>query len=126
MIERDVKSAVRALLAQHKWFQWMPPSNAFGRSGIADINAVKYGLFLAIETKVGKNLPSPMQRIYLDNVRKVGGYAFMVNETRLDALKQWLERFDAAVPVDHDKHPWLNDPLTISLMEIPERPRSRK
>jgi hypothetical protein len=123
MIERDVKKAVRALLTKHAWFHWMPPSNAFGRSGIADINAVKNGLFLAIETKVGKNLPTPQQRVFLQHVHDVGGYAFMVNESRVDALAAWLDRFDALTVGYEWNGP--SDPLTMALSNIPDPPRPR-
>lgn len=98
MIERDVKKLVRNLLTEFGWFHWMPPSNAYGKAGIADINAVRDGRFLAIETKVGRNLPTPQQRIFLAQVAAAGGYAFMVNEARLPALRLWLdESIDPAV-----------------------------
>ncbi len=94
MLERDVKAAVKKLLTYYGWFHWMPPSNAFGRVGIADINAVKSGRFLAIETKVGKNVPTAPQRLFLTNVRLAGGYAFTINETRIPLLTEWLSVFD--------------------------------
>lgn len=123
MIERDVKKAVNRLLDEHGWFRWMPPSNAYGRSGIADINAVKNGLFLAIETKVGKNLPTPQQRVFLQRVRDVGGYAFMVNETRISALAAWLDRFDA-LTADYGWAGQPADALTLSLSDIPDPPKA--
>ena len=91
MIERDVKQQVRILLAKYGWFQWMPPSNAFGRVGIADINAVSDGRFLAVETKVRNNVPSAMQRIFLANVRGAGGWAFTINEKRVAEFERWLK-----------------------------------
>lgn len=124
MIERDVKKAVRALLTTHKWFHWMPPSNAYGKAGAADIIAVKDGLFLAIETKVGKNLPTPQQRLFLKHVRDAGGYAFMVNEARVNALATWLDRFDA-LTVDHEWTGQPMDALTAALSDIPDPPRPR-
>lgn len=94
MLERDVKAAVKKMLTTAGWFHWMPPSNAFGRVGIADINAVRAGQFLAVETKVGKNVPTAPQRLFLRNVRLAGGYAFTVNETRIPLLQEWLAVFD--------------------------------
>jgi hypothetical protein len=93
-LERDVKDAVKKMLTEHGWFWWMPPSNAFGRTGIADINAVKDGLFLAIETKLGTRKPTPMQLRFLKDVREHGGYGFVVNEERLGVLGSWLRAFD--------------------------------
>lgn len=109
MIEKDVKARVNKLLDKYSWFHWMPPSNAFGKAGIADINAVKYGLFLAIETKVGKGRATPLQKRFLASVREHSGFAFEVNETRLDALEEWLatQRFLDGT----------SDPLTEALSE---------
>jgi hypothetical protein len=119
MIERDVKQQVRILLMKYGWFQWMPPSNAFGRVGIADINAVSGGRFLAIETKVGTNVPSPMQRIFLGNVRGAGGWAFTINETRIADLKRWFDLH--AQGADGEEF----DALTATLSVDPVR-KSRK
>jgi hypothetical protein len=102
MIERDVKRKVRSLLDAAGWFNWMPPSNAYGKSGIADINAVKDGMFLAIETKVGSNRPTPQQRAFLQAVRAHGGLAFVVNEKRLDHLAAWLQNGDHEVLLSVD------------------------
>ena len=95
--EGDVKKQVKKLLTQHGWFWWMPPANGFGRTGIADFNALRGGVFLAIETKFGSNKPTAMQVGFLDSVASEDGMAFVVNEKTLDALAVWLERFDQAV-----------------------------
>lgn len=95
--EADVKKQVKKLLNQHHWFWWMPPANGFGRTGIADFNALRGGVFLAIETKFGSNKPTPMQVGFLDSVTSEDGMAFVVNEKNLAALAVWLERFDQAV-----------------------------
>lgn len=95
--ESDVKAEVKKLLNQHKWFWWCPPANGFGRSGISDFNALRDGVFVAIETKFGKNKPTAMQIGYLDSIASENGMSFLVNENNLDALAVWLERFDQAV-----------------------------
>lgn len=95
--EGDVKKQVKKLLTQHGWFWWMPPANGFGRTGISDFNALRGGVFLAIETKFGSNKPTAMQVGFLDSVASEDGMSFVVNEKNLDALAVWLERFDQAV-----------------------------
>jgi hypothetical protein len=95
--EADVKKQVKKLLNQHHWFWWMPPANGFGRTGIADFNALRGGVFLAIETKFGSNKPTAMQIGFLESVASESGMAFVVNEKNLDALAVWLERFDQAI-----------------------------
>jgi hypothetical protein len=95
--EGDVKKQIKKLLNQHGWFWWMPPANGFGRTGIADFNALRGGVFLAIEAKFGTNKPTVMQVGFLESVASEDGMAFVVNEKNLDALAVWLERFDQAV-----------------------------
>jgi len=92
--EGDVKTAVKKLLTAHEWFWWMPPANGYGRAGIADINAVRRGAFLAVETKFGKNTPTVMQRKFLTQVMQAGGYALVVNETNIPQFEQWLALHD--------------------------------
>ena len=95
--EKDVKKQVKSLLDKHNWFWWMPPANGFGRTGIADILAIRKGVFLAIETKFGGNKPTPMQIAFLDSVRQEDAFGFVVCEKRLEWLKAWMESFDRAV-----------------------------
>jgi len=95
--EGDVKKQIKKLLNQHGWFWWMPPANGFGRTGISDFNALRGGVFLAIEAKFGTNKPTVMQVGFLESVASEDGMAFVVNEKNLDALAVWLERFDQAV-----------------------------
>lgn len=89
--EAGVKAAVKKLLADAEWFYWMPPSNAYGRSGISDFHALKAGQFLAIETKFGSNAPTPMQKQFLDAVALQDGLYLVVNEKNLDELKELLQ-----------------------------------
>lgn len=94
--EADVKKAVKKLLDKHKWFWWMPPANGFGRTGISDFNAIRGGVFLAVETKFGNNKPTAMQLGFLNSVAAEDCFAFVVNENRVDSLQAWLEAFDRA------------------------------
>lgn len=95
--EADVKKQVKKLLTQHGYFFWMPSANAFGKAGTADICSIKSGVFLAIETKFGRNKPTPMQRGFLESINAEQGFGFVVCEKRVGYLAQWLHLFDAAV-----------------------------
>lgn len=95
--EADVKRRVKKLLDQHKWFWWMPPANGFGRTGISDFNALRDGVFIAVETKFGKNKPTPMQIGFLESVQSESGLSFVVNEQNIGAFETWLAHFDNAV-----------------------------
>lgn len=92
--ESDVKKQVKKLLDKHGFFWWMPPANGFGKIGVSDFNALRDGVFLAIETKFGKNKPTLHQKAYIESINASGGMAFIVNEATLDWLRQWLEAFD--------------------------------
>lgn len=94
--EKDVKKEVKRLLDKHKFFWWMPPANGFGKIGVADFNALRSGVFLAVETKFGKNTVTAAQRGYLSSIAAEDGFAFIVNEDRLEWFKAWLEAFDRA------------------------------
>ena len=86
--EKDVKAKVKKLLDQYKWFWFMPPANAYGRSGIADILALKAGVFLAIETKFGSNKPTALQIGFLNSITAESGYGFVVNDQNLHLIRR--------------------------------------
>lgn len=95
--ESDVKRRVKKYLDRHHWFWWMTPANGFGTTGVSDFTALRGGVFLAIETKFGTNKLTAMQRAYLHSVRAEDGFAFVVTEQTIEALRVWLEAFDRAV-----------------------------
>lgn len=108
--EADVKAEVKKLLKKHNWFWWMPPMNGYGQSGVADFNALRAGVFLAIETKFGNNRPTPLQKGYLQSITAEGGFGFVVNDKNLEWFAGWLERFDtAAQAVERGEKPSNDD-----------------
>jgi hypothetical protein len=114
ILEKDVKKGVKMILTKHDWFWWMPPSNAFGRTGISDFHALKAHVFMAIETKVGKKEPTPMQKGFLISIQSEGGIAFVVNEDRLPTLDMFLTAFGNSVELSRAGQP--EDPDTAALM----------
>lgn len=107
--EGDVKTQVKTLLKQHGWMYWMPPANGYGRTGIADINALRGGVFLAVETKFGKNTVTPMQRQFLQQVMAHDAFAFVVDEHRVEVFAAWLAAFDRAAMAVQSKQTILPD-----------------
>lgn len=95
--EKDVKKYVKKLLDKHGYFWWMPPANGFGKVGISDFNAIKTGMFMAIETKFGGNQPTPHQKAYLATVASHDHFAFVVDENNLDRLALFLQQLDESV-----------------------------
>ena len=95
--EKGVKARVKVLLDKFGWFWWMPPANGFGKGGISDFNALKNGVFLAVETKFGTNKPTALQVGYCHSIQAEKGFAFCVNERNLAWFETWLQSFDNAV-----------------------------
>lgn len=94
--ESDVKKVVRQHFDKHGWYWWMPPANGYGKAGIADFNALKNGVFIAVETKFGTNVPTPRQKAFLQSVWAEKGFGFVVDESNLEWLDAWLGAFDKA------------------------------
>lgn len=102
--EKDVKAEVKKLLTKHDWFWWMPPGTGYGKAGVSDFNALKSGVFLAIETKFGSKKPTPAQSAYLESIHAEDGFGFVVNEKLLGDLDVWLTLFTrAASNVQHSE-----------------------
>lgn len=97
--EKDVKKEVKKVLDKHNWFWWMPPANGFGRVGVSDFNALRSGVFMAVETKFGKNTPTVQQKAYLSSIAAEEGFGFIVSDKNLDWFKAFMEAFDRSA--DH-------------------------
>src|SRR5208282_6426751 len=96
--EKDVKAEVKKLLDKHGWFWFMPPANAYGRSGISDFLALRGGVMMALETKFD-DTPTALQQGFLSSIAAEGGFAFVVDEKRLDAFAAWMDLFDQAIAI---------------------------
>lgn len=101
--EADVKAEVKKLLTKHKWFWWMPAANGYGRPGASDFMALRGGVFLCVETKFGKNKPTPAQRAFLETITAESGFGFVVNETNLPAFATFLHLFDVSARLVAEK-----------------------
>jgi hypothetical protein len=94
--EKDVKLEVKKMLDKHGYFWWMPPANGYGKAGVSDFNALKDGVFIAIEAKFGTNKPSPQQKAFCQSVLAESGFAFVVNEKNIALLETWMFAFERA------------------------------
>jgi hypothetical protein len=85
-----IKQQVKRILDDTGWIYWMPSANAFGRSGQSDFLAVKSTmLFMAIETKY-RDVVTALQFKFLSDIHEAGHYAFLVDETNIDELRDVL------------------------------------
>lgn len=93
--EGRVKEKVKRLLKQYDpaLYVFMPRGTTFGVAGVPDFIGCFEGRFFGIETKAGKNKPTPMQELQMDRIQQAGGKSFVVNEDpeTLQAVKDWLD-----------------------------------
>ena len=102
-LEGDIKAEVKKVLDEFGWFWWMPPANAFGKSGASDFHAIKAGVFLAIETKLTSKL-SENQRAFCNSIRAEDGFGFVVRgETGVAWLRDFLQAFEASTKATSNK-----------------------
>lgn len=90
--ESKVKKRVKEILAQVGAYYAMPMGTGFGNSGVPDFLVCKSGLFYGIECKAGGNKPTALQLKNLDDIRKAGGIALVIDETNVETLRKELDK----------------------------------
>jgi hypothetical protein len=59
-------------------FFWKEHGGMYGTAGIPDLIVCYKGRFIAFECKVGKNKPTVLQEMTINQIIKAGGYAVVV------------------------------------------------
>ena len=79
MKEADLITAIKKYLATvPETFAWKEHGGQYGTAGIPDIIVCHRGHFIALEAKVGKNQPTKLQAVTIEQIRKAGGTAAVV------------------------------------------------
>ena len=89
--EAKVKAKVKKILAELGAYYAMPVTGGYGNSGVPDFLVCKGGLFYGIECKANGNKPTALQIKNLEDIRKAGGVAVVIDETNIDSLKEVLK-----------------------------------
>ena len=63
----------------------------YSTSGTPDILACVNGYFLAIEVKAQSGKPSELQLVKVDEIRKAGGFAYVVHPSGWERLKAVID-----------------------------------
>jgi len=84
--EAKVKKKVVQQLKLLDAYYFYPVTGGYGRSGVPDIVGCYKGKFFAIECKAGTNKPTPLQELNLEEIRKSGGIALVINEENIDLV----------------------------------------
>lgn len=88
--EGKVKAKVRKLLQEVGAYYAMPLTGGYGNSGVPDFLICKDGKFYGIECKANGGKPTALQLKHLDDIRKAGGIALIVDETNVETLRKEL------------------------------------
>ena len=88
--EAKVKAKVKKVLNELGCYYAMPVGTGFGNSGVPDFLICKGGLFYGIECKANGGKPTALQLKHLDDIRKAGGIAMIVDETNVETLRKEL------------------------------------
>ena len=79
MKEAELITAIKKYLASvPDTFAWKEHGGQYGTAGIPDIIVCHRGHFIALEAKVGKNQPTKLQNVTIEQIRKAGGTAAVV------------------------------------------------
>ena len=88
--EARVKKEVKKQLDELGAFYFFPATGGYGRSGVPDVVGCYRGCFFAVECKAGKGKTTALQDLAINNIRKAGGVAIVVNETNVHEVMQWV------------------------------------
>ena len=79
MKEKDLIITIKKYLATlPETFFWKEHGGQYGTAGIPDIIVCHRGHFIGLEAKVGKNQPTKLQNVTIEQIRKAGGTAAIV------------------------------------------------
>lgn len=77
--EADLITTIKKYLTTlPETFAWKEHGGQYGTAGIPDIIVCHRGRFIALEAKVGKNQPTKLQAVTIEQIRKAGGTAAVV------------------------------------------------
>ena len=88
--EGKVKKKVAKHLDDLGCYYFYPATGGYGKSGVPDIVGCYKGKFFGIECKAGRNTPTPLQQINLDDIEKQKGIALIVNEKNMHSVQDLI------------------------------------
>ena len=89
--EAKVKKKVKEILKSMGAYYAMPVATGFASSGVPDFVVCCKGKFYGIECKANGNKPTALQLKHLDDIRKAGGIALVIDETNVGNLRMEIE-----------------------------------
>ncbi len=92
--ESKVKAKVKKILLDLGAYYSMPVTGGYGNSGVPDYLVCHNGRFYGIECKANGGKPTALQLKHLDDIRKAGGVALVIDETNVETLRKEIENED--------------------------------
>lgn len=90
--EKNFENQIKAYLKHYNCYYVKFFANGFTKRGVPDILACINGYFVGIEVKADAGKPSDLQIYNIEQIRKCGGYAWVVYPTGYPKLKQLIDR----------------------------------
>lgn len=88
--EKNFENKVKEILKSKGAYFVKQFGCAFSKSGVPDLLVCYKGRFIAVELKAEKGEPSALQLYNLDEIRKAGGYGFLLYPKDLPIFLNFL------------------------------------
>jgi len=89
--EGKVKKVGRATMTKMGMYHFPAFSGGYGRSGVPDDIGCYQGVFVAVEYKANGGKPTALQLKNMDDIRKSGGVALLVDEHNVHQLERLID-----------------------------------
>lgn len=89
MLEKVIIKKLTKYLREEGWLCWKTHGSPYTPVGIPDLCALKDGIFIAIELKIPKKKPTPVQLAWIADINDHGHYAFWADN--LPAIKYLID-----------------------------------
>ena len=91
MKEKSFENKIKRYLKESGAYRVKYHGNYYSENGTPDILACVNGYFLAIEVKADNGKPTPLQLVKIDDIRKAGGFAYVVYPSGWERLKDIID-----------------------------------
>lgn len=98
MREKDFENQIKQYLFDAEAWYVKFFANRMTKSGIPDILACVNGYFVGIEVKAQSGHPSALQLHKCSEIRKAGGFAFIVYPSGFEQLKSFIKSLEKNYP----------------------------
>jgi hypothetical protein len=88
--EAKVKKVGRAIMTRMGMYHFPAFSGGYGRSGVPDDIGCYQGRFVAVEYKANGGKPTALQLKNMDDIRKSGGIALLIDEENVHQLEELI------------------------------------